>query len=169
MKIQTTLCVTLAISILAGCATAPTGPSVMALPGSGKSFEQFRFDDANCRQYAQSQTNPDAANNSALRSAAVGTAIGAVAGAALGGREGAAFGAGGGLLVGSAAGAGNAENSAYGTQRQYDNAYTQCMYAKGQRVPVSGMPSQQRYQQQTINTPPAPGPNYPPPPDWQQR
>jgi uncharacterized protein YcfJ len=165
MKIQTTLSSLLAVAMLAGCATAPSGPTVMALPGSGKSFEQFRFDDYNCRQYAQSQVNPDAANNSAVRSAAIGTAIGAVAGAALGGREGAAVGAGGGLVIGSAAGAGNAENRAYGTQRQYDNAYVQCMYAKGQRVPVSGMPAQRA----PSNYAAPPAGHYPPPPEWQQQ
>ena len=43
------------ILLLAGCASAPTGPGVMVLPGSGKSFDQFRFDDHECRQYASSQ------------------------------------------------------------------------------------------------------------------
>jgi hypothetical protein len=38
--------------VLAGCAHAPTGPSVMVLPGSGKSAEQFRTEDATCRQMA---------------------------------------------------------------------------------------------------------------------
>ena len=33
----------------------PTGPSVMALPGTGKNFDQFRADDASCRQFAYAQ------------------------------------------------------------------------------------------------------------------
>ena len=34
------------LALLAGCATPPpSGPSVMVLPGSGKSFDQFRFDE----------------------------------------------------------------------------------------------------------------------------
>jgi hypothetical protein len=33
-----------------GCATIPIGPSVMVLPGRGKTFEQFQRDDAVCRQ-----------------------------------------------------------------------------------------------------------------------
>lgn len=114
----------------------------MALPGTGKSFDQFRADDIECRNYAQVQTGGTTANQSAndaaLKSAVVGTAVGAVAGAAMGGHEGAGVGAGTGLLVGSMAGAGAAESSAGGTQRQYDNAYIQCMYAKGEKVPVSG-------------------------------
>ena len=36
--------------VLAGCASAPTGPSVMVLPGTNKSMEQFQADDARCRQ-----------------------------------------------------------------------------------------------------------------------
>jgi len=38
--------------VTAGCASAPTGPSVMVLPGSGKSMEQFQTEDARCRQSA---------------------------------------------------------------------------------------------------------------------
>lgn len=38
--------------VLAGCAHTPTGPSVMVLPSSGKSAEQFRKEDATCRQMA---------------------------------------------------------------------------------------------------------------------
>ena len=44
-----------AVGILSGCATAPTGPSVLALPGTGRSFEDFRASDAQCRAYAWQQ------------------------------------------------------------------------------------------------------------------
>ena len=33
----------------------PKGPSLMALPGSNKTFDQFRFDDAECQRYAFQQ------------------------------------------------------------------------------------------------------------------
>lgn len=36
----------LAVVGLIACATIPTGPSVMILPGQGKTFEQFQTDDA---------------------------------------------------------------------------------------------------------------------------
>ena len=36
------------------------------------------------------------------------------------------------------AGAGAGEVSARGTQRSYDHAYIQCMYAKGHQVPMAG-------------------------------
>jgi hypothetical protein len=158
-----------ALLLLAGCAVVPTGPSVMALPGTGKNFEQFRSDDAECRRYAQQQIGGADANQAAVdagvRSAAVGTVVGAVAGAAIGGRDGAGVGAGTGLLVGSMAGTGAAQSSAYGTQRNYDNAYVQCMYAKGQRVPVSGAVAHSRSQAPVDRAgAEPPGASYPPPP-----
>lgn len=156
------------------CATMPTGPSVMSLPGHGKSFDEFRADDAVCRQYAYEQiggvSGQQAADNAAMRSAVVGTALGAAAGAAIGAAAGdagvgAAIGAGAGLLYGSAAGSSYASGSYYEAQRRYDNAYLQCMYAKGNQVPG--------YRQRHINRsegssyPPAdyppPPPDYPPP------
>lgn len=131
-----------AVLALAGCVTVPTGPSVMALPGSGKTFDQFRFDDGSCRQFAYDQvggtTATAAAQQSGVNTAAVGTLLGAAAGAAIEGGHGAAVGAGTGLALGGLVGTSTAETSAYGAQRRYDNAYVQCMYAKGHRVPVYG-------------------------------
>ena len=37
--------------LLGACATLPSGPSVMVLPGAQKTFEQFRADDALCQFY----------------------------------------------------------------------------------------------------------------------
>lgn len=128
--------------LLGACTTLPpSGPNVMVLPGTGKTFEQFRYDDDACRQFAAYQAGiapQDAAVDSGVRSAAVGTLLGAAAGAAIGGSHGAAVGAGTGLLLGGTAGAGAANQSAYGAQRRYDTGYVQCMYAKGHRVPVNG-------------------------------
>lgn len=36
----------------AACASTPTGPSVLVLPGTGKSHDQFRVEDAQCRERA---------------------------------------------------------------------------------------------------------------------
>jgi hypothetical protein len=156
---------------LSACATMPTGPSVMVLPGHGKSFDQFRADDAVCRQYAYEQVGgvegQQAAQRSAVTSAVVGTAVGAAAGAAIGSASGnvgagAAIGAGTGLLFGSAAGSGSASASYYEAQRRYDYAYMQCMYARGNQIPG--------YRQSTSPAParsysPPPPPDYPPPAD----
>ena len=40
---------------LGACVSIPSGPSVMVLPGSGKTFDQFREDDFYCKQYASEQ------------------------------------------------------------------------------------------------------------------
>lgn len=173
------LAVAMPLLLLAGCVSVPAGPSVMALPGSNKSFEQFRGDDYDCRQYAQQQVGGATANQSAadagVRSAAVGTAVGAVAGAAIGGREGAGVGAGTGLVMGSVAGTGAAQSSAYGLQRSYDNAYIQCMYAKGEQVPVSGALPRRRAERASSGPaadsypPPPPGSAPPPQPGYPPR
>ena len=133
-----------ALVVLGGCVTVPTGPAVRVMPGTGKAWDQFQADDANCRQYAYNSIGgPNAGQpgqDAAARDAAVASAIGAAAGAAIGAVSGqagagAAIGAGSGLLFGSAAGANNAGYSSYQLQRNYDTAYLQCMYAKGNQVP----------------------------------
>jgi hypothetical protein len=152
-----------ALLLLSACATAPTGPSVAVMPGSGKSFEQFNADDGVCRQFATNQIGgaTEAANDKAIASGAVGTVVGAAVGAALGGRQGAAVGAGSGLLVGSASGANASQYGSYSAQRRYDIAYEQCMYAKGNSVPVAGQ--MQRQSRPPVSYAPPP-PNMPPPP-----
>jgi hypothetical protein len=126
--------------VLGGCAVIPEGPSTMALPGTGRSFAQFRTDDDACRRFATEriggQSAQKAANDTVAGGAIVGTAVGAVAGAAIGGSQGAAIGAGTGLIAGSAIGSSAAYGSASTTQRRYDHAYVQCMYASGHKVPV---------------------------------
>ncbi|MCM8613289.1 MAG: hypothetical protein NFW15_15420 [Candidatus Accumulibacter sp.] len=126
---------------LAACVSLPPeGPGVMALPGSGRTFEQFRLDDQLCRAYAARSLGPQtpegAAVDAAVGSAVLGTAIGAAVGAAIDGSSGAAVGAGVGLLAGSATGAAAGNASAYELQRRYDQSYLQCMYGRGHRVPV---------------------------------
>ena len=71
---------------LAGCAVAPTSPTVMVLPGTHTSVLQFQADDSACRQFAQAVVAPqvDAANNQAAASAVIGTALVAAVGALAG-------------------------------------------------------------------------------------
>ena len=159
--------IALLVLVLTGCVTYPSGPSVMALPGSRMSFDQFRADDAECRSYAsQSVGGQDAqltAQQSAVTSAAVGTAVGALAGAALGGNsQGAAWGAGAGLLVGSLAGASAGDVSGWSLQQRYDAGYTQCMYAKGHKIPVSGRFTSSPRVERSYAPPPPPGRQPPP-------
>jgi hypothetical protein len=80
--------------LCAAWATAPSGPSVMVLPGSGKPFDEFQADVSVCRGWAAKQ----------------------VKGAFM-------------------------DAPAWEVQRRYDNAYVQCMYAKGHQVPSLPAPS----------------------------
>jgi hypothetical protein len=106
------------------------------MPGPGKSFEAFTFDQAGCKQYAESSVAGQAqnANNRAVGAAAIGTVLGAGLGAA---------------IAGTGVGMGSSSNEQYGIQQQYDNAYAQCMYSKGNMVPGYGP--------MMVNSPP-PGP-----------
>ncbi len=130
---------------LGACASIPTGPSVLVLPGDGKSFEQFQTDDAVCRQWSAQQTGTTTertSSQSTISGAAIGTAVGAAAGAAIGAAAGspatgAAIGAGGGFLGGAAIGASRADAAGTSVQHRYNIAYMQCMYAKGNQIPVS--------------------------------
>lgn len=183
MMNRPTRLVALALSAgLAGCATYPTGPSLMALPGNGSTFEQFRLDDAMCQGYAQQmlggKTPQQAASDSGANTAAVGAVVGAAAGALIGAASGdpaagAAIGGGSGLLLGSASASDSYSGSGYLAQNRYDDAYIQCMYAKGHQVPVPA--SVAKYQQSApaapAYTPPPPAssypaPNTPPPPGY---
>lgn len=154
--------------LLAACASAPTGPAVMVLPGSGKSFDQFRIDDYECRQFAQSQigggTPNQAAADSGVASAAVGAAVGTVAGAAIGGSRGAGVGAGVGLATGALAGTGAAQATGRTAQQRYDIGYQQCMYAKGNKIPMSAARYGQPYYREATPPPPPPPSGTPPPP-----
>jgi hypothetical protein len=150
---------------LAGCATIPPGPSVMVLPSTGKSFEEFQAEDQICRQWAAQQTGTtpsDAMNKNVFGNAAIGTLLGAGLGAAIGAASGnpgigAAIGAASGAVGGTAFGVGPAYASGYEVQRRYDNAYQQCMYSKGNQIPaVVQTPSRGTW----VAIPP------PPPPGW---
>jgi uncharacterized protein YcfJ len=128
--------------LLAGCAATPMGPTVQVMPGRNKSFDTFQTDQLVCKNYAEQQVQgqADVANQRAVGGAVLTTVLGAGLGAA----TGAAFGnAGAGAAIGAAAGAGggslygaNASSGAQFTiQQQYDNAFAQCMYSKGNQVP----------------------------------
>ncbi len=142
--------------LLQGCAQTPLGPTVAVMPAPNKSFDAFQADQAVCKQFAGGQVAGQAerANTLGVGSAVLGTVLGAGLGAAIGGGRGAAIGAGAGALGGTAVGAGGSGNAQLGIQQQYDIAYTQCMYARGNQVPgyAAGPPAY------------PPPPDYPPPP-----
>jgi hypothetical protein len=167
MTMMRTVALLLTCSLpLGACATVPAGPSVTALPGSGKSFASFEGDDVACRQWAAQQagTTPQRAGGmTTAKDAGIGTLLGAGLGAALGaiGHNpglGAAVGAGAGLAAGTAYGAGAGQQAANQVQHRYDAAYEQCMYSKGNQVPgAAAAPA-------ASVPPPPPSASIPPPP-----
>jgi Putative peptidoglycan binding domain len=138
--------------LVSGCAQTPLGPTVQVMPGPGKSFDAFNFDQANCKQFATNAVAGQAqnANTRAVGAAALGTVLGAGLGAAIGGGRGAAIGAGSGAIVGTGVGMGSSSNDQMGIQQQYDNAFAQCMFARGNMVPGYGP--------MMVNAPPPPPP-----------
>jgi hypothetical protein len=163
----------LACLALAGCAhEGPAMPQVSVLPGKGKSYEAFQREDAYCQAVARdsigNQSPGAAANEEAVKSAAVGTALGALGGAAIGSLSGnmgagAAIGAGTGLAAGGVVGA-NRANAAGGTlQQRYDTTYVQCMTAKGNVLPRPVVVAPAAPVVIYDDPPPPPPPYYPPP------
>lgn len=137
----------LGVLALGGCAEMPTGPTVTVWPAPGKPFSVFQADDEACRQYAYSRVNPEAANRAAAKRVALGTVAGAAAGALIGdSSRGAGVGAGVGMLAGASSASEASASGGWTAQRQYNIAYEQCMYARGNVIPG------------------APQPNYAPPP-----
>lgn len=126
-------------SLLSACVSAPTGPTVAVMPREGKPFDLFQQEDLYCRNFAANSVKDtsDAALKEGATSAAIGAALGAVAGAVIqgGNHANVGTGAGIGLLGGAAMGAMNSSGKQNQAQVQYNIAYQQCMYAKGNQVP----------------------------------
>lgn len=120
-----------------GCATAPTGPVVTAMPPPSKPFDVFAREQSDCEHYAHDQVAgvAQAANDRALGVTALGAVLGLGLGAATGSGQAATLGAATGGVIGAAVGANQSSYAGYSLQRRYDIAYSQCMYAKGNYVP----------------------------------
>ncbi|MDR3580239.1 MAG: glycine zipper family protein [Oryzomonas sp.] len=139
------LILTALVSIMCGgCATAPFGPTVNVMPAPGKPFEMFQKEQKDCEAWAFQQMGGqdavDRANTSALLHGVVGTLVGTAIGATIGAGAGnagagAGIGAGAGMAAGTADGAGSSAHSTRVLQRLYNDAFEQCMYAKGNQVP----------------------------------
>ena len=139
---RTTASLLLPVLLLSACAQEPMGPSGAVMPAPGKPFDVFQGDQAVCKDYASGQVAGGAqqANNSQVLTGVIGTVLGAGLGAAVGGGRGAAIGAGAGAVGGTVVGAGPAERTQVNLQRRYDNAYMQCMYARGNQLPGYAAP-----------------------------
>jgi len=129
-----------ALLLLAGCVSAPMGPTVNVMPGANKPYGVFQQDQGYCMSVAGNmvQGNVQQANNNQVGTAVIGTALGAGLGAIVGGGRGAAIGAGAGAVGGTLVGANNGQVSQYNIQQRYDMYYSQCMYSRGNQVPGYG-------------------------------
>jgi hypothetical protein len=131
-----------ALGLVACTVPPPRGPSVVSLPPKGKDLAQFQQEDAFCQDRGAASlglNSEQAAAQSAIGSAAIGTALGAAAGGLIGAATGnfgagAAIGAGAGLVAGGAAGVGAAQNTNFSMQERYDVTYAQCMASYGNSV-----------------------------------
>jgi outer membrane lipoprotein SlyB len=180
MELIKLIMVSAIVLTVTGCATMPTGPSIMVLPAQGKPFTQFQAEDANCRKWAEQSIGispQEVQNQNAAGGAVIGTLAGAGVGALLGSASGhagagAAIGAGTGLLMGTAIGASSGQMTGAEAQRRYDITYAQCMTSSGNQV-VNRVPERRR---RVVVVPPPPPPPvyyvpaaaaYPPPPPGQ--
>ena len=146
--INHTVLIASALGALTACVSAPTGPTIAIMPREGKPFEVFQQEDRVCREFAANsiKDSSNAALKDAATSAAVAAALGAAAGAVIGGgsHTNIGTGAGVGLLGGAAVGAMNASGKENQAQTQYNIAYQQCMYSKGNQVPSYPTPGSGR-------------------------
>jgi uncharacterized protein YcfJ len=126
-----------AVFTVSACAPTVMAPTVPVAPAQGKPFNQFANDQATCEAYANQQVAPltAQANNNALGSALLGTALGAGLGAAIGGGRGAAIGAASGAALGTGVGVQNSSMAGMSIQQQYNLYYAQCMSSRGNSVP----------------------------------
>jgi outer membrane lipoprotein SlyB len=158
-------CVMVVAIALGGCAPTVMAPTVPIMPGPNKPFDQFAADQQACQSYANAQVAPltAQANNQALGSTLLTTALGAGLGAAIGGGRGAAIGAASGAVVGGATGAQGSSMAGRSIQQQYDIYYAQCMAAHGNQVPGAGPPPMAG---PPPGSPPPAGAYVPPPPPY---
>ena len=156
MKRNPIVLILLAGWLVGGCATIPPGPSVLVMPGGGKSFEAFQADDAACRSWSQNQAGWQAnetVNQNLVGGTAAGGLLGAAAGALIGAASGstgpgAAIGAGAGALAGGAAQAGRNQQRAASNQQaqanqnaniqQYNRAKAVCIKGNQHQIAFAG-------------------------------
>lgn len=142
------------ISTLSGCvvaSTGPQGPSMTVLPGTGKTFADFKQDDNECRQFARDSIGGSKSGMGevvkALGITGVGAGLGAAVGGGIGGthtnRYSPTLNAQSGTAIGVAGGAATAMQThnadANNDQARYDHAYVECMYANHNKIPASAM------------------------------
>jgi hypothetical protein len=132
--LRTLFCV--APLIVGGCVPAMLSPTVSVIPGPNKSLEAFAIEQAACKQFAELQITEarNQINNQIAGTVLLNAALGASQAAGGTGGDIAASAAASGLAAANA-NVPNAQAATIALQQQYDGAYSQCMYAKGNQVP----------------------------------
>jgi uncharacterized protein YcfJ len=141
------------IALLASaCAAPPMGPTIAVMPPPNKPMELFQHDSSDCQGYAQGivKASVDQANQQMAGQVIFGALLGAALGGAAGGARAIGAGAAAGAVVGTAVAADGAPWAQLSIQQQYDIAFAQCMYSRGDQVPG--------YTQQYALPPPPPPP-----------
>lgn len=125
-----------AVLALVSCAETPMGPQVQMTPPPGKTFEQFLAEKQDCQKYAANDVQGQAShyNKRSIIGGVLATGAGAGLGAALGGGSGAAIGAAGGALGGGLGATSYSDGKQKNIQTQYDQTYTSCMVARGNKM-----------------------------------
>jgi len=141
MAIRSAILIVGLAGVLAGCVTVgQTGPTVDAMPGRGKTLEQFSQDERACQVRAWNAVGRrgngrEVTLDNTIAATAIGAGSGALIGSAFGHLgSGAAIGTGAGLMVGSFMDERNARAARGPTQAKYDSVYRRCMVARGHRV-----------------------------------
>jgi uncharacterized protein YcfJ len=169
-RFQSKMATLAAVTVMAGCATSPMGPTAVVLPARDKPFDVFVRDQTSCKQFASQQVagQAEAANQQAAGGVLLTTLLGTALGGAIGNSQGAGVGAASGAAAGAAGGTAASQGAQGAIQLQYDNAYTQCMYAKGHQIPGVDTPQAAMQGGQvgdpTGSSPPASSWIAPPPP-----
>lgn len=122
----------LTLALLAGCYTMPEGPTVTTLQGDAKNANEFRTDNVDCRQYAATQTDEAVAAAAGHPARVTGDWHGAAPDVAPGGRDATVAGRTGSVIDGID----SAQFAGFGPQEVYNRAYVQCMYFRGNKVPL---------------------------------
>jgi hypothetical protein len=148
----------LAVLFLYGCAQTPVGPSIAVMPAPNKPFDVFVQEDQLCRSWAAHAIGlpgHEGAADALVGSALTGAAIGAIADSIDGSNRDIRAGAAMGTTIGAMAGTSQNMAITWESQRQYDIAYQQCMFTKGNRVSAYDY---QSYPMQIAPPPPPPSP-----------
>lgn len=137
MNVVSTIALFVLVTVSAVACT-PKYPLTTVLPGPRTNFTAFKAQDGACREWAAERTHSNAAKITmgAVGGTVLGAAVGVGVGALTANPHTLLNGAIGGG-VGAIGGGALATRNTMSVHGQYDRAYTQCMYAQGNQIPLT--------------------------------